>query len=90
MSNEFQIGDRVECVACTDLAAVQHVGHAGTVRCLRDGYVGVEFDDIIIYENGDRMGHNLDGEINSCRGWFCIGEELVALSETFCAVDDLL
>lgn len=96
MKELFCVGDRVVCVAAREEATAYHVGRCGVVKKeLKDAgnfyYLGVEFDEDILDRGGMRIGHNLDGYIETSRGWYCCPGELELLQpETTCPVEDLL
>jgi hypothetical protein len=96
MKELFCVGDRVVCVAHMGEATRRHVGRCGTVKrelARLDGgyYIGVEFDEDIFSGAELQIGHNLDGYIETRRGWYCLPDELEFLqSEAACSVEDLL
>lgn len=93
MSNQFVVGDRVECVKSTRSATRNHVGKIGTVKHIRNGRtsIGVEFDEAITNGIGGWYGHNLNDSIASAKGWYVHSEELRLLPpEVPCPIDDLL
>lgn len=87
---QFQIGDRVVCVGHKCLTSKYHVGATGTVKSVKNGAVGVEFDEPILRDGGAQMGHSLSGKIKSSQGWYCGPQDLDIVVDMSCSVDDLL
>lgn len=93
MSCQFQVGDRVECIADRWAATSKHIGKCGTVRHIRHPQqsIGVEFDERICNEAGSWYGHDLNDHISSDTGWYVDAREIRIIEpETICQVDDLL
>lgn len=82
---DFKVGDRIRVIKTIGKATSEQyyydytgygvkVGHTGTIKCIRKGFVlsyGVEFDDKV-------KGHSCDGYIPSNNGLF-VGSDIIEL-----------
>ena len=94
MNREFQIGDRVICVAPDRSIGTSgnFEGNAGTIIDVPpcETYMGFPVFHVEYDERFCRVLHNCSGRINTRKGWLHFAHELDFIDKTVIEVNDLL